>query len=184
MRSFALVLVAALASGPAQGGVLIEGRLDGVPLRLEFATPSEGEAGFVRATVAGELRILEIAPEPTALARSAEPQPAQVQLEPLGGGAMIAGYGGTWQILFEDGRVCAEILAAAWMLPFLEPAVRAIELLQASDPRLRPRARHGCSRLGFRTWTSRGWPLSATAALASCSKTITCCRNARCWKMC
>lgn len=166
MRALLPLLLVGLAACAAEAGVLIEGRLEGLPLRLELAGPGEPESGIVRVTVAGELRLVDIergTVEPAAAGRAAPPpggrDPGLVSLTPLGGGAMIAGFGGAWQIVTEDGRVCGEVLASAWMLRFLEPAIRAIELLEASDPRLRPQARHGCSPLGFRVWTRQGWPL-------------------------
>jgi hypothetical protein len=166
-RPAALALGLLLAS-PAAAGILIEGRLEGVPVRLELAGPGEPGEGLVRATVAGEPRLLDVArgtvepggAEP-ARAPAGRPGVGLVRLTPLGGGAMFAGHGGAWQLLTEDERVCGEVLAVAWMARFLEPAVRALELLEASDPRLRPRARHGCSPLGFRFWTTQGWPLLA-----------------------
>jgi len=152
----------------ADAGILIEGRLEGVPVRLELAGPGEPGRALVRATVAGEVRLVDVErgtvepggarPAPAGAGRTG---PGLVQVTPLGGGAMIAGHGGAWQILTEDGRVCGEVLAAAWMLRFLEPAIRALELLEASDPRLAPRARHGCAPIGFRQWTGQGWPLLA-----------------------
>lgn len=168
-RTAAPALVVGLLLGdPATAGILVEGRFEGVPVRLELAGPGEPGRELVRATVAGELRLVDtgrgtVEPGDPAPPRTGGERPAVglVQLTPLGGGAMIAGHGGTWQILTEDGRVCGEVLAAGWMLRFLEPAVRALELLEASDPRLRPRQRHGCGPIGFRYWTSQGWPLLA-----------------------
>lgn len=166
MRRLGTLAIALLLAGPAQAGILLEGRLEGVPIRLELAGPGEPGEARVRATVAGEGRWVDLEQgtvEPAGPASAGVEPPATglVRLTPLGGGAMIAGHGGSWQILTEDGRVCGEVLAAGWMLRFLEPAVRAVELLQAGDPRLRPRPRHGCSPLGFRHWTSQGWPLLA-----------------------
>jgi hypothetical protein len=47
-------------------------------------------------------------------------------------------------VLFVDDRICAETMLSEWMLPFLDPAIRAIALPQetlgagAADPRSRP----------------------------------------------
>lgn len=168
MRRAAALLAGLLLAAPAWAGILVEGRLEGVPLRLEFAGPGEPAEPIVRATVAGEPFLVDLARgtvEPRARGAADRPDGRApvglVQLTPLGGGAMVAGHGGAWQVLTEDGRVCGEVLASAWMLRFLEPAVRAVELLEAHDPRLRPRPRHGCSPLAFRHWTRQGWPLLA-----------------------
>ena len=168
MRRACAILAGLLLASPATAGILIEGRLEGVPLRLELAGPGEPGEGLVRATVAGEPLLLDLARGTIEPARGSRtrtaaggPEVGLVQLTPLGGGAMFAGHVGAWQLLTEDGRICGEVLVSAWMLRFLEPAVRAVELLEAHDPRLEPRARHGCSPLGFRHWTGRGWPLLA-----------------------
>lgn len=58
-------------------------------------------------------------------------------------------------------RVCAEMMLSAWMLPFVDPAVRAIGLLQqlgvaeAEDP---------CAAIPFATYAAAGWPLLAGKA--------------------
>lgn len=167
-RRFVLALALALGAGPARSGILIEARLEGVPLRIELASPGEPGAGMVAASIDGSARLVDLergvvrgpdgAPRPPRPA-AARPGAGLVGLTPLGGGAMVAGHGGTWQLLTEDGRICAEVLASAWMLRFLEPAIRALELLQAVEPALAPRPRHGCSALGFASWTAQGWPL-------------------------
>lgn len=168
MRLFASLVFGLALVTSARAGILIEGRLEGVPVRLELASPGEPGRALVRATVAGEVRLVDVERgtiEPPGTRPNAPgvhgPGPGLVRITPLGGGAMIAGHGGAWQILTEDDRICGEVLAAAWMLRFLEPAIRALELLQASDPRLGPRPRHGCAPIGFRQWTGQGWPLLA-----------------------
>lgn len=162
------LLAGLLLAGPARSGILIEARLEGVPLRIELASPGEPRAGLVAASVDGSARLIDLergvvrgpdgAPRPPRHA-SARPAAGLVGLTPLGGGAMVAGHGGAWQLLTEDGRICAEVLASAWMLRFLEPAIRALELLQVVEPTLAPRPRHGCSAFGFASWTAQGWPL-------------------------
>ncbi len=164
----ALALALMVQAGQAWSGILIEARLEGVPIRLELASRGEPGGGLVAASVDGSERLVELerglvrgpdgAPRPPRPG-TAGPGPGLVSLTPLGGGAMVAGHGGAWQLLTEDGRICAEVLASAWMLRFLEPAIRALELLQAVEPALAPRPRHGCSALGFASWTAQGWPL-------------------------
>lgn len=167
-RVLLLALALAVAAGPARSGILIEARLEGVPLRIELASPGEPGAGMVVASIDGSARLIDLergvvrgpdgAPRPLPPKRPGSGA-GLVGLTPLGGGAMVAGHGGAWQLLTEDGRVCAEVLASAWMLRFLEPAIRALELLQAVEPALAPRPRHGCSAFGFASWTAQGWPL-------------------------
>lgn len=173
MRAAAALATLLSIASPAAAGILVEAKLEGVPVRLELAHPGEPGETTVLATVAGagfRIDLVRAAvlrtdgrspPTPARPAAPAEPRPGRFRVTPLGGGAMVAGHGGTWQIVVEDERVCGEVLAASWMLRFLEPAIRALELLQQVEPSLAPRARHGCSPIGFRTWTSGGWPLLA-----------------------
>ena len=64
-------------------------------------------------------------------------------------------------MLFVDDRICAETMRSAWVLPFLDPAIRAIALIQQTldgaptDP---------CAGIPFATYAAGGWPLIAGKA--------------------
>ena len=64
-------------------------------------------------------------------------------------------------MLFVDDRICAETMRSAWVLPFLDPAIRAIALIQQTldgaptDP---------CAAIPFATYAAGGWPLIAGKA--------------------
>jgi hypothetical protein len=64
-------------------------------------------------------------------------------------------------VLFADDRICAETMRSSWVLPFLDPAIRAVGLIQqtldrgAADP---------CGRIPFTTYAAGGWPLLAGKA--------------------
>ena len=83
-----------------------------------------------------------------------EPPPYRVEL--FGPGPMLAGHGSAYYVLFAAERVCAELMLSAWMRPFVDPAVRALALLEPlpieGDP---------CARIPFTTYAAAGWPLLA-----------------------
>ena len=58
-------------------------------------------------------------------------------------------------------QICGEVLASAWMTPFLEPVVRSLELMQRVAPALRPVQRENCGAIPFTVYARNGWPLMA-----------------------
>lgn len=173
IRSLLCSLVLLVAVAPALSAVLVEGRLEGVPLRIEAALPGEPARAGVLVTVAGRTRLVDPEAGTVALvsadgasdaSKPVEPADGPVgalMLTPLGGGAMAAGHVGVYHLLTEDGRICGEVLASAWMGRYLAGLVRAVALVQKVEPALAPRARHGCSPLAFPRWAEAGWPLLA-----------------------
>jgi hypothetical protein len=82
-------------------------------------------------------------------------EPAPYRVERFGPGPMIAGNGSTYYVLFDEERVCAEAMLSGWMRPFVDPAVRAIALLeQLAGPPDDP-----CAAIPFTTYAAAGWPL-------------------------
>ncbi|MCS6878876.1 MAG: hypothetical protein NZP72_11320 [Geminicoccaceae bacterium] len=161
---------ACVGIAPSPAGVLLEARLEGIDLRLEFALPGEPAKPYVLATLQGRSFVLD--PE-TGIVRDrlegGEAPPRRVEpaadrldgvrLSAPGGGAMVAGQLGLYHLLFHEGRICGELLVSPWMAEPLRPAVRALTLLERIEPRLRPRERHGCPPLPFASWAQKGWPL-------------------------
>jgi hypothetical protein len=90
--------------------------------------------------------------------RPGHDEPAPYRLQRFGPGPIVAGQVSTYEVLFVEDRICAETMLSEWMLPFLDPAIRAIALLQDSfgaepaDP---------CARIPFATYAAAGWPLMA-----------------------
>lgn len=88
-------------------------------------------------------------------------EPPPYRLERFGPGPIVAGHASEYHVLLVAERVCAEMMLSAWMLPFVDPAVRAIGLLQqlgaagAEDP---------CAAIPFSTYAAGGWPLLAGKA--------------------
>jgi hypothetical protein len=151
MRLVILSLLAWCATTPAQAGILVEGTLEGRPVRVELGTIVTDRA---LVTVDGERRVVELAaPAPVA----ADPY----RLTRWSNGPPVAGYGSSYNVLTLDETICGEVLAAAWMEAFLAPAVRALALVQGSDPRLAAKRRDGCGAIPFATYAYNGFPLMA-----------------------
>lgn len=90
--------------------------------------------------------------------RPGHDRPASYRIERFGPGPIVAGQVGTYEVLFVDDRICAEMMLSAWMRPFLDPAIRAIALIQQTlgDERSDP-----CAEIPFATYGADGWPLMA-----------------------
>lgn len=83
-------------------------------------------------------------------------EPAPYRIEPFGPGPLIAGHASVYHVLYAEDRVCAEVMLSAWMSPFVDPAVRAIGLLEQSRP---ANGVDACARIPFTTLAAAGWPL-------------------------
>ena len=88
-------------------------------------------------------------------------RPGHVQppyrIELFGPGPVIAGYVTAYHVLFVDERVCAELMTVAWVMPFVDPAIRALAMLEA----LEPSSGDPCENIPFATYAATGWPLIA-----------------------
>jgi hypothetical protein len=159
------VLAASLvlpASG--QAAALIEARINGAPVRLIADRAADRvllEAGAMRAlfdlaggsVYVGEGGIVRRVP---ARYRPGYDEPPY-RIERFGPGPMIAGYAATYHVLFIGEQVCAELMSVGWMTPFVDPAIRALALLEA----LAPGTDDPCERIPFATYAAAGWPLIA-----------------------
>jgi hypothetical protein len=85
-----------------------------------------------------------------------EPLPYRVQR--FGPGPIVAGQVSTYEVMFVEDRICAETMLSEWMLPFLDPAIRAIALLQQT---LGAEPADPCAGIPFATYAAGGWPLIA-----------------------
>ena len=72
--------------------------------------------------------------------------------------AHVLGQASTYQVLFAGERICAEMMLSAWMRPFVDPAVRAIALIQQLR---RARQDDPCTAIPLTTYAAAGWPLLA-----------------------
>jgi hypothetical protein len=162
-----LVVVLHLASPSAHGATLIEMSAGAEPVRLVIDRPQQRvliesadrhtwfdlNGGFVyhRAEGGPVLRA-------HARYRPGHDEPPPYRIERFGPGPTVAGQASTYEVLFLEDRICAEAMQSEWMLPFLDPAIRAIALMQdtpGADPA------DPCARIPFATYAAGGWPLIA-----------------------
>jgi len=161
-----LCALAAVLVLPARGeaAALIEMRLHGAPVRLVADRAADRvllEAGGMRALfdlAAGSVYV----GEGRAVRRvHARYRPGYDELpyriERFGPGPVIAGYVATYHVLFIGEQVCAELMTVGWMTPFVDPAIRALALLEA----LAPAPGDPCDKIPFAAYAAAGWPLIA-----------------------
>lgn len=166
VRTLLLAWACLLVPSLAQAAVLIEAKVAGEPLRIVIGL----QEARVLVERNGEPAIVDFAAGTLFLGREGRAErvhrrfrpghdePAPYRIERFGSGPMVAGHGSTYHVLFVDDRVCAEVLVSSWMRPFVDPAVRALALLEqiegaeaaAGDP---------CTRIPFTTLAAAGWPL-------------------------
>jgi hypothetical protein len=169
MRRLCSALVGALLlmPGAAQGATLIEMRADGDPVRLMVDRPQQRVliASADRRTwfdLSGGLVYHREGNGPTKRAharyRPGHDRIAPYRIERFGPGPVVAGQASTYEVLFVDDRICAELMVSGWMRPFLDPAIRTIALIQQtrSAERADP-----CAEIPFATYAAAGWPLMA-----------------------
>ena len=160
-----------LALTPAAGAaVLIEAQKAGQPLQLVVERSQQRvllrlgaseilvdlAAGLVYARSAGG----EVS-RARAYFRPGHGEPAPYRVERFGPGPVVAGNASTYHVLFDQERVCAEAMLSGWMRPFVDPAVRAIALLEQLAA---PPAGDACARVPCTTYAAAGWPLMSGKA--------------------
>ena len=166
-----LVLTIASALAPplraAEAAVLIEAKKAGQALRLVVDRTQERvliTAGEVRAMVdlGAGLIYVEAQGRPAsrvhARFRPGHDEPAPYRVELFGPGPILAGNASSYYVLFDEDRVCAEAMLSAWMSPFVDPAVRALAIIERLTP---PVAGDPCGAIPFTTYAAAGWPLLA-----------------------
>ena len=87
--------------------------------------------------------------------------PAPYRAELFGPGPMVAGNVSTYYVLYDQERVCAEAMLSGWMRPFVDPAVRALALLEQLGG---PPGEDACAAIPFTTYAAAGWPLMSGKA--------------------
>jgi hypothetical protein len=173
VRSLALIAAVCWSlapPAPAAGAVLIEAEKAGRPLRLVVDRAAQRvllTAGGLRALVdlAAGLIYLQhddgAARRVHARFRPGYTEPAPYRVERFGPGPMVAGNGSTYHVLFEQERVCAEAMLSGWMSAFVDPAVRAIAMLEQLSG---PAEGDACTAIPFTTYAAAGWPLMSGKA--------------------
>ena len=163
-RLWLMVCVLASLMLPASGeaAALIEARINGSPVRLVADRGANRvllEADTTRALfdlAGGSVYVGEggAVQRIHARYRPGHDEPPY-RVERFGPGPVIAGYVTTYQVLFIDEQVCAELMTVGWMTPFVDPAIRALAMLEA----LRPATDDPCQKVPFTTYAATGWPL-------------------------
>jgi hypothetical protein len=152
--------------GVVQAAVLIEARIEAADVRLVADRNLDRvllSAGSVRALfdlAAGFVYVSEGAGTPRRVRARYRPgylEPPPYRVEPFGPGPVLGGYVTTYHVLFVDEQVCAELMVSGWMTPFVDPAIRALALLEA----LVPTDDDACQRIPFATYAATGWPMMA-----------------------
>ena len=168
-RILPLTLALALLGNETGAAILLEGELRGQPVTAETAA----DLPKVVVTI-GRDRYLVDASRSTiaklgADGRPTEGRPPQDDRRPiglfssnsLGGGVMVGEHAGTYQLLKEGERLCAEALTSAWMGIYTRTIATAFELLERADKRIAPKPWGGCSPIRFTDYADKGWPLLA-----------------------
>lgn len=166
IRLVLCVLAAALAlPASSQAAALIEVRIDGGPVRLVADRAANRvllESDAARALfdlAGGSVYVGEGDAVRRVHARylPGHDEPPPFRIERFGPGPVIAGYVTTYHVLFVEEQVCAELMTVGWMTPFLDPAIRALAMLDA----LAPAPDDPCQAIPFTTYAATGWPLIA-----------------------
>lgn len=177
LRPILTVMSCALAPFVASAAVLIEGGSEGEPLRVV----ADRQQGRVLLEQGGERTLVDLATGDVYLGfGSTTPQrvharfrpghdaPPPYRLERFGPGPVTAGHASTYYVLFVQDQVCAEVLTSGWMKPFVDPAVRALALLDQLKAAAGPAGGEGassaaepCGSIPPSTLAATGWPLLA-----------------------
>jgi hypothetical protein len=149
----------------AKAATLIEARNEHGPLRIvvdrdgDRVRLSSGEQTLLFDLAAGVLYLAEgdaTAKRVQARYRPGHEEPPPYRLEPYGRGPILADHISEYHVLFAEEQVCAELMLSAWMAPFVDPAVRALALLEQLDGAPGP---DPCAAIPFAAYAAPGWPL-------------------------
>ena len=80
------------------------------------------------------------------------------RVSPWGPGPRIGGHATVYHVITYGDEICAEMLVSGWMKEFVQPVVRAIDLLEGLQT---PRRGEGCGRIPFGIYAAAGWPIMA-----------------------
>jgi hypothetical protein len=166
VRRFAPWLVLCLLVLPAHGhaAALIEMRIRGTPVRL--VADRSGDRALLSA---GDMHALfDLAGGSVYVSTGGIPRRVHARFRPgyadtpyrvelFGAGPVLAGFVTRYHVLFVGEQICAELMAASWMTPFVDPAVRALAILEA----LQPIPADPCASIPLTTYAAVGWPLIA-----------------------
>jgi hypothetical protein len=165
-----LALLALLVTGgAARAGMLVEALFNGQPVRAETGS----DRNLVLVSVGGSRHLVDVERQYVYPLSGSDGQPIRAALLDDGSrmlpydlrkwspGPQVAGHASTYHVLQVGERICGEVLASAWMTPYIEPIIRSLELMQRIDPELRPVERDSCGAIPFTVYARNGWPLMA-----------------------
>ena len=163
----ALLVMLLLCPGTPRAGVLMEGFIEGVPVRFEMGH----DRTRVRAQINNTAHLIDLSRDHIyilgdTLARREDvgrlgevTSALPYELAEWSPGPPVAGHGSRYNVLQLGERICGEVLASRWMLEFLEPIVRSVEIMQKLVRSIRPRPRGQCGAIPFTAYARNGWPL-------------------------
>ena len=143
--------------------------MEGVPLRFEMGH----DRTRVSASVGGARRLIDLERDHVYFLDGGRARRVRAglhddgatalpyRLAEWGAGPLVAGHGSRYNVLRVGETICGEVLASAWMLEFLGPVLRSVELMQRLETSLRPRPRGDCGAIPFDAYAENGWPLMA-----------------------
>ena len=167
-RALALVALLLLVPVMARAAILIEASRAGEPLRLVI------DRLAMRVLVEKDTRpwLVDLAagvvypPGGAAQPIHARFRPGHGDLPPyrlerFGPGPIQVGHPTVYHVLFVQDEVCAEVLSTPWTLPFIDPAVQALTLVDRIEGEAMPTPAEACPRIPFTTLAADGWPMLA-----------------------
>lgn len=166
----ALAFLLSLAPDAARGAVLIEMTVGAQPLRVVIDRPqqrvliADGERRTWFDLNAGLVYHRDgngPAQRAHARYRPGHDRPPPYRIEHFGPGPIVAGQASTYQVLFVDERICAEMMLAEWMRPFVDPVIRAMASIQQVRD---GREEDACDGIPLAAYAAAGWPLLAGKA--------------------
>jgi hypothetical protein len=86
------------------------------------------------------------------------------EIKPWGPGPTIAGHPSVYHVMTLGDEICGELLVSPWMKPFVDPAVKALAIIERleGDVGLTSTGLKGaCGTLPFSSYAKAGWPLMA-----------------------
>jgi hypothetical protein len=164
LRLWCLALCLLALPAGARAAALIEMRIDGTPVRL--VADRSGDRALLHA---GDMRALfDLAGGAVYVSAGGISRRVHARFRPgyadtpyrvelFGAGPVLAGFVTRYHVLFVGEQICAELMAASWMTPFVDPAIRALGILEA----LQPVSADPCERVPLTTYAAVGWPLIA-----------------------
>jgi hypothetical protein len=97
-------------------------------------------------------------------ALAATDRPPAPEIKPWGPGPTIAGHASVYHVMTLGDEICGELLVSRWMKPFVDPAVKALAIIERleRDVELTSTGLEGaCGALPFSSYAKAGWPLMA-----------------------